>query len=120
MSMLSVVSECFHVINLTVHLWLNQHCHRFDVTQILNANIVMGHVASWYTYQGNKIRPEFLVLWEDEDLAPQYTGHRWPGRAAEGVELLCTALIFPDLDLAPAMGSQYGDACSGGGADNGE
>ena len=70
--------------------------------------------------QGKKISPEFLVLWEDADLNTKYTGHRWPGRAAEAVELTLTTLIFDALDKAASMGSQYGDACSGGGADNGE
>jgi len=53
------------------------------------------------------------------EFTPLYTGHRWSHRVAEGAELVLTALVFSALDDAAAMGSQYGDACSGGGADNG-
>jgi hypothetical protein len=70
--------------------------------------------------QGLQVRPELLIVHSRVEFTPLFTGHRHAGRLAECVELLLTALTFATLDDAEAMGSQYGDACSGGGADNGK
>jgi hypothetical protein len=60
-----------------------------------------------------------VLLLSRPEFSPLYRGHRWGPRVAEAIELIVTTFGFKQIAEAEAMGSHYGDAISGGGADNG-